>query len=332
LLTHPTLVPPDSPAPKEVTEAEWKAEYQVISGLKDMGHECTPLGLLDDLESIRALSLELEPHIAFNLTEEFGGLSQFDAHVVSYLEAVRLPYTGCNPRGLVLARDKAVAKKLLRYHGIRTPDFAVFRRHAPVKRPAELGFPLIVKSVTEEASLGISLGSVVSSDRALEERVRFVHESVGTDAFAESFIDGRELYVGVLGNHRPEFFPVWEMFFPESNGEPPRIATRRVKWDAAYRDRHGIRTGPADLPPSLRDEASAIAREAYQVLGLNGYARMDLRLSPGGQLYLIEANPNPHIGADEDFAASAAAAGIDYETLLGKILSLGLRWEPESRF
>lgn len=329
VLTHAGLIPPENPPPDQLTEAEWRAEYDVIQGLRSMGHDIAVVGISDQVGALRRAAFEFRPHVAFNLTEEFDGIGFFDQNIVSYLELMKIPYTGCNPRGLMIARDKSLAKKILSFHGISTPAFEVFPRSLPVRRPAHLVFPIIVKSVNEEASLGISQASIVLDDQKLEERVHFIHEHVGTDAIAESYVEGRELYVGVLGNIRTETFPVWEMYFPNTQGWP--IATRRVKWNASYRQKHGIYSGEAkELPADVASRVREISRKVYRVLGLNGYARMDLRLTPDGQVHVIEANPNPHIGQEEDFAQSANLSGLAYAELLWRILNLGLRWRPAS--
>lgn len=326
LLTHSSLIPPAQPSPAEIKDAEWRAEYDVVDTLRSMGHEVGVVGLSDQVGELRKAVFEFRPHVAFNLTEEFDGVGFFDQNIVSYLELLKIPYTGCNPRGLMMARDKSLAKKVLHFHGVPTPGFEVFQRGAPVKVPAHLKFPLIVKSINEEASLGISQASIVSDAEKLEDRVHFVHEHVGTDAIAETYIAGRELYVGMLGNVRMETFPVWEMVFPQSQGWP--IATRRVKWNESYREKHGIYTDEAKLAPDVVAKIKDVSRKVYRVLGLNGYARMDLRLTPDGEVHVIEANPNPHIGAQEDFAKSAERAGLSYADLLWRIVNLGLRWRP----
>ncbi len=329
LLTHSTLVPPDTATPAELDKAEWRAEWDVVSTLKSMGHEVLSVGIAGDVGAVRRAIYEFKPHIAFNLTEEFDGVGSFDQNIVSYLELLKIPYTGCNPRGLMIARDKSLAKKILSFHGIDTPPFDVYSKGAPVRVPASLEYPYIVKSINEESSLGISQASIVSDSEKLEERVHFVHEHLGTDAIVERYIEGRELYVGVLGNTRAETFPAWELFFPESQNWP--IATRNVKWNWPYRKKHGIHSGLATaLSPELTAKVRETSRKVYRLLGLNGYARMDLRLTPDGKVHVIEANPNPHIGQEEDFAQSAAKAGLSYSDLLWRIVNLGLRWRPAS--
>ncbi|MEM6757432.1 MAG: D-alanine--D-alanine ligase, partial [Planctomycetota bacterium] len=326
VLVHESLVPPDSM--EGLSDAELdpvKTEYDVTATLRNMGHDARPLGVGSDLGVINKAVDEFKPHVAFNLLEEFAGVGVFDAHVASYLEMLGLPYTGCNPRGLMLGHNKAISKMICRYHRIPVPRFHVFQLGHQVRRPKRLAFPLLVKSLTEEGSIGISQASIVRDDEQLAERVAFVHRTVQTDAIAEQYIAGREFYIGVLGNQRLQTLPLWELTFEKLRDDAPKIATARIKWDTKYRKQIGIDTGPAkDVPDPIRDEAARLAKRAFRSLQLSGYARMDLRLSDAGRLYLLEANPNPEIAYGEDLAESAHAAGIDYEALLHKVLSLGM--------
>lgn len=330
VLAHIALVPPERPRAQDWKDAEWRCEYEVIRALRDLGHDVRVIGLYDDLTVIEPTIAEHRPHIVFNLMEEFDGIGFFDQNIVSYLELVKLRYTGCNPRGMMLARDKALAKKLLAFHGLPTPPFVVYGRQQAYSRPRvpELTFPMIVKTLNEEASLGISQASVVYDEEKLAERVRWMQTKFRTDVLVESFVDGRELYVGVIGNTRIEVLPPRELVFERLPEGAPRVATRRAKWDREYRQRNGIRSQTAELSPALVDKAQELAKSAYRVLGLSGYARIDMRLTPSGELKILEANPNPHIGRDEDFAQSARKAGLGYPELLSRILSLGLRWKP----
>ena len=328
-LMHAELVPPEDVTGYDVANVEWKTEFDVVSFLRAAGHEVRPLGTGDDLRAIRTGIEEWKPHIAFNLLEHFQGIPIFDQNVVSYLELLRIPYTGCNPRGLMLARDKALSKKLLAYHRIPVPDFTVFPIGRAVRRPKRLAFPLIVKSLTLEGSTGISQASVVDDDAKLEERVRFVHQTNGTDAVVERYIEGRELYVGILGNKRLQVLPVWEMLFTKMPEEARRIATDRVKWSGAYQKKHGIKTAAAkNLPEGAERAIQRMCKRVYRTLGLSGYARIDLRMDEQGRTYVIEANPNPQLAYGEDFAESAERAGISYEALLQRIVTLGLSWRP----
>jgi D-alanine-D-alanine ligase len=203
-------------------------------------------------------------------------------------------------------------------------------RGRKARLPKRLTYPAIVKSLTQEASIGISQASVVTDDARLRERVQFIHESIKTDAIIERFIEGRELYCAMLGNQRLQVFPVWEMTFANMPEGQHRIATERVKWNAKYQAKVGIDTAEAkSLDEATTASVQHIARRTYRVLEQSGYARVDLRLAPDGRVYVLEANPNPQIARAEDFAASAAAAGLAYPALLQRILTTGLRWEPE---
>ena len=331
-LVHRHLIPPDTiEEGTDVVAAPWRTEYDVISTLRTIGHDVQALGVHDDLGEIRRLVTEWKPHIAFNLLEGFDDVTIFDQNVVSHLELLKLSYTGCNPRGLLLARDKSLSKKLLAYHRVAVPEFEVFRIGRPIRRPKRLAFPLIVKSLTQEASIGISQASVVDSDDKLKERVTFIHESIGTAAIAERYIEGRELYVAILGNQTLQALPVWELFFTNMPEGAKRIATDRVKWSVKYQKKYGIESGPAsDLPDDKRDQIQHVCKRAYRALELSGYARIDLRLDEAGNIWVLEANPNPQIARGEDFAASAQNLGLSYETVLQRIINLGMRWQPES--
>ncbi len=297
VLVHPELVPPDSlKGHSEQQINEWKTEYDVVSTLRVAGHDVRPLGVESELKPIRDAIESWKPDVAFNLLEQFHGEAVYDQNVASYLELLRVPYTGCNPRGLVLSRGKDLSKKLLIYHRIPLPAFAVFPLRRKIRRPPRLAFPLIVKSLNEDASLGIAQASVVDSDEKLAERVNFIHGSIGTAAIAEQYIEGRELYVGVLGNERLRVFPIWELGF----GSMPQ----------------GARL--------IADSIKRAAKRIYRTLDLDGYARIDFRLSADGIPYYIEANPNAEIARSEEFASAAKHDGLDYSELIQRILALGI--------
>ncbi len=327
-LVHDHLVPPEDTTGINILEADWKMEYDVIETLRELGHTVQVLGIHDDLTGIRAAAEAFKPHIVFNLMEAFADVTTFDQNVVSYLELLRLPYTGCNPRGLILARDKALSKKLLAYHRIRVPEFAVVRPGRKPVLPKRLTFPMIVKSLFFEASAGISQASVVENHEQLVRRVEFIHEKLGTAAIVEQFIDGRELYVGVLGNERLDVFPPWEMSFDKMPDNRWKIATERVKWSTQYQKKHGIMTDRARVDEAMGEQLQRLARRTYRALDLNGYARIDIRMDEEGRMFVLEANPNPNLAYGEDFAESGEVMGISYERLLERIITLGLRWEP----
>ena len=328
-LMHADLVPPEDVTGIDTTAVDWKMEFDVTVTLRNLGHEVFNLGVGDDLGIIRRAIDEQKPHVVLNLLEHFHGVPLFDSNVVSYLELLRVPYTGCNPRGLMLARDKGLSKKLLAYHRIPVPEFVVIPIGRRARRPKRMAYPLIVKSLTHEASTGISQASVVEDDAHLAERVRFIHETIGTDAIVERYIAGRELYVGIIGNQRLDVFPVWELLFTKMPDELWRIATDRVKWSRVYQQKRGIKTAAAKLPDGVADQLQHLCKRIYRTLDLSGYARIDLRMDDAGKSYVLEANPNPHLAYGEDFAESAERAGIDYSELLQRIVNLGLRWRPD---
>lgn len=328
-LMHANLVPPDDVSGFDVTIVPWKMEFDVAETLRDMKHQVVQLGVEDDLSPVRKLVKEARPDIVFNLLESFHNVGTFDQHVVSFLELLRIPYTGCNPRGLMLARDKALSKTLLDFHRIPVPEFMVVRMGRKVRRPKRLTFPLIVKSLTQEASIGISRASVVDDDERLVERVRFIHDSIGTDAIVEQYVEGRELYVGIIGNTRLEVFPVWELQFDTMPDDGRLIMTDRAKWSIKYQKKYGVMTGPAKLSTEVKARIQHVCKRVYRTLDLSGYARIDLRMDPGGRVYVLEANPNPQLAYGEDFAESAEHGGISYEALLQRIINHGLKWRPE---
>jgi len=330
-LVDKSLVPPDDMEGKDTLDKAWKTEYDVVHTLREQGHEVRVLGVGDELSPIRWAMDQFKPQIAFNLLEAFADVATFDQNVVAYLELLRLPYTGCNSRGLLLARDKGISKKILHYHRIGVADFEVFLRGRRVRRPRRLEFPLIVKSLTLDASIGISQASVVEDDEHLVERVRFIHEHLETDALVEEYIEGRELYVGVLGNDRLQLLPVWELDFSGMPEESRKIATERLKWSLTYQKKHRIVSGPAkDLPPEVLKDITAVCKRVYRNLRQSGYARIDLRLRSDGKVFVMEANPNPQLAYGEDFAESAETAGIQYGPLLERIIAHGLRWVPSA--
>jgi D-alanine-D-alanine ligase len=328
VIVHEDLVPPDSLEgipPKEILA--WRTEYDVVEALRTLGHDVQVLGVSDELLPIRTIVQGWNPHVVFNLLVEFRDVGAYQVHIVSYLELLQVRFTGCNSRGILLARDKSLAKQIFRYHRIPTPAFAVARLGEKARIPGTLRFPLMVKSVEEEASLGLSQASVVWNPDELRERVAFVHRKVATDAMIEEYVEGRELTIGVLGNDRLRTFPVWEMFFDRLPEGSLPIATARVKWDLDYQERVGVRTGPARrLPSGMAERIARSARRVYRCLGLSGCARIDMRLAPDGRLAVIEANAVPDLAEDEDFARSAAADGIAYESLIQRIVNLGMRY------
>jgi D-alanine-D-alanine ligase len=333
LMVHKTLVPPDDVS--GLTEAqidEFRTEYDVLHTLRRPGHDVRVVGIGDQLTELRETIDEWHPHVVFNLLDEFSGIISYDHYVVAYLELVRQRYTGCNPRGMMLSRDKVLTKRVLATHRVATPAFRLFPFGRRFSEPRGLAFPLFVKSATEDASLGISQASLVEDMKSLQERVQFIHEQVQSDALVEEYVDGREIYVGVLGNDRLTTLPPWEMDFGSLTEAQARIATRKVKWDRKYQAKHGIRTGKAhDLTEEQRELLARLAKRTYRALYMSGYARMDFRMRADGTIFLLEANCNPNLSRGEDLADSAKAAGMSYTALVNRIVQLGLGYMPEWR-
>lgn len=333
VLVHEDLVPPDSVEGKTDREiALWRTEFDVVQTLRRLGHDVEVLGVQSDLGAIRRAIEEHRPHVAFNLLEEFHGVAVYDQHVASYLELMKVPYTGCNPRGLMISHDKALCRKILAYHRVPGPRFQVFPMNRRTQVSKRLRYPLFVKSAVEDASYGISQASVVTDEAKLRARVDFIHESIGTDALVEEYVDGREMYVSVLGNERLQAFPVLEMDFGRMPEGSYRIASAKIKWDERYQDRVDVTVARAkELDPGVERRIRSMAKRVVRLLGMSGYARIDLRLDADGTPHLIEANANPDLAADDLFAETALLAGIPYDKLVQRIVSLGRRYRAQWR-
>lgn len=328
ILAHSNLVPPDNlKRADDPRMKEYQTEYDVRAALLKLGHEIQFVTVDDDIAPIKKAVDEWKPDIAFNLLEAFADNGALDYYIVSYLDMLGIPYTGCNPRGLLLARDKALSKKLLSYHRIHVPRFKVFAKGKKISRSAtsKLPYPMIIKSTIEQGSVGIAQASYVSNADELVERVTHVLETTEGDAIAEQYIEGRELYVTVLGNRQLQVLPIRELVFRNISDNMHRIATYNVKWNDKYRKKWGIEYQFANnLPNGTAEAVNRLAKRIYRVLDLSGYARIDLRLSDDGKLFVLEANPNAGIASDEDATLSAQRAGMNYEQFIQKLLNIGL--------
>jgi D-alanine-D-alanine ligase len=327
------LVPPDSMEGFSEEEIlNWKTEYDVCQTIHELGHDLLKLGVNDNSGVIRDALVDWKPNIVFNLLEEFHGVAVYDQHVASYLELMKQPYTGCNPRGLMLAHDKVLCKQILQYHRIPTPKFTVYELGSKIRPPKKANYPLFVKSATEDASFGLSKKSIVQTPEELVERVQFVYDEVKTDALVEEYIEGREFYVGVLGNRRAQILPIWELLMTKLPEGEPNIATAKVKWDYQHQKELGVKTEAVkDLSKELSSQINRLCRRIYKALFMTGYARMDLRVTADNRIYVLEANPNPNLSYGEDLAESAHVAGLEYNELIQKILNLGLSYRPAWR-
>jgi D-alanine-D-alanine ligase len=320
----PTTLDQDMRA--ELRTEDRKTEANVLAALRELGHETAHLAIFDNLDLLQQKLQSFAPDVIFNLADQFKNNRAFDQHIVSFLAMRGVPFTGCGATGLTFCKHKGVSKKILGYHRIHTPEFVTIARGKRIGRPRHLKFPILVKPLKEEASLGISQASFVETDAQFKERVQFIHEKYDNDAIAEEYIEGRELYVSILGNHRLQVFPIRELVFKEVPPDEPKIATYKAKWDEEYRKRWGLQNQFAKgLEPAVVAKIEQTCKRIYHILTIDGYARLDLRLTPENKLYFIEANPNPILAADEDFAQSAGKADLPYSQLIDRIIRVGLK-------
>lgn len=304
-------------------KVEAEMEYQVAGALRNKGHKVSLVGVHDDPASSMAQLRESAVDMVFNASEGFQQVDTLDFLLPALFEAGGHRYTGAPPMGLMVTRNKAMSKKILAHHGIKTPRFLTFRRGDKVPKNPDLSFPAIVKPQLTDASAGISLASIVRDVPALVDRVQFVHDKFGGPAIVEEFIEGRELYASVLGNDkRLEMLPLVELVFDKTRTKPEeRIATSAAKWDEPYRKRNGIRSVFArPLSKAARERIEETARTAYRALWLRDYARFDIRLDDDDNVWVLEANANPYLCRGHEFSEAAKKAGIPYSDLVDRIV------------
>lgn len=302
---------------------EPEMEYQIADALRRRGHEVFLVGVGDDLQYLVHFLNETRPDLVFNAAEAFHGNPSLEYLVPGVLEAEGYRYTGSPPQALLVSRNKAMSKKVLAYHDIRVPNFVTWRPGEALETPADLRYPLIVKPLQSDASVGIAQASVVQDETSLLERVTLVHERFHQPAIAEEFVDGRELYVSVIGNdERLDILPITEMVFDKRKTRTEeRIATQSAKWDEDYRARKGIRNVFArPIAASTRERIESICRTAFRALWLRDYARLDVRLAPDGEVWFLEANANPFISYGHDMANAAAKAGLGYYDFVQRLV------------
>ena len=325
LFDSPYFTPRSYDFIKEFKDLDWGAESDIYNALIANGHQVSLLGLFNDISILLEEVRENKPNIIFNAAEVFNQKSHLDKNVAGVLEMLGIPYTGASATSLLICGNKALSKEILSFHKIKVPNFYTFYRNHRVWLPKRVNLPLIVKPLYEEASRGISQASVVDSEEAMVDRVKFIHESIKDDAIVEEYIDGREFYVSVLGDKRVSVFPLREMKFGEFGEDELRIATYKAKWDSDYRQKWGIKNEFAGrLPNGLSEKVEEVCKRAYKVLNIQCYARFDIRIASDSKIYIIEANANPCLDEDDELAQSAAKAGITYNKLIQKIINLGL--------
>lgn len=305
-------------------DPDWKAEADVKRALTKLGHHVVPYGLHNNIEEFIQVVKKENPDLVFNMSEAFSGHRLLEPHIASLMEIIGVPFTGTGPMSLQLCKDKGLTKVILNYHNIKTPMFLVAKKGRKTKGLKKFKYPAFVKPLKLESSEGISQSSYVENEIQAQERIQFIHEKYNTDAIIEEFINGREVYVSLLGNEKIVAFPPRELFFKEMAESEPKFATYKSKWDAKYRKKWGIDSGwAAEMTPFLKKRIENTCKQIYRILGLQGFGRIDLRIQ-GNDIYFIEANPNPSIAKQEDYALSANKGGVKYEDLIAKIVSLSL--------
>ena len=299
---------------------------QIAGALERAGHEPRRVVVMDEVQpEIDALTAD-RPDLVFNLCESFGGKSALESNVAALLNLLGLRYTGSSPSGLIQAGDKTLTKKVLSFHGIQTAKFASVYRGS-VDWAADLQFPVIIKPPQEDASLGISQKSIVRDVRGLLEAIDGLQTEFQSAALVEQFIEGREYYVGVLGNVNARALPVIELDFSKLPPDMPKIASYEAKWGDG-----GAGTGvefagsesvfPTDVAPELLEKMQKAALDSFQALKLRDYARIDLRVTDQGEVFVIEVNPNCYLEANGEFARAAKQSGLEYDQLVAQIVEL----------
>jgi D-alanine-D-alanine ligase len=301
------------------------AESNILASLQHLGHEVVPMAVFDNVPDVVDRIKSFAPDVVFNQCESFHDNRALEPNIPALLDLMKIRYTGSGPDGLLLCKDKALAKELLAHHRVRVPRFVVSHHKSPLRRLQHFGYPAFVKPVGQDSSDGIAKASFVRDEKEAIERLRFLHQKFNSDAMIEEFIEGRELYVSILGNHRCVVFPPREIFFENVPDDEPKFATSHAKWNDAYRKRWGITNGPAaELPEAAAKNLRKVARNVYTFLRIRGFGRIDLRLSSRNEVVVIEANPNPSLAAEDDFAQSANAEGLTYDALIQEILNAAL--------
>ena len=309
------------------SENENSKEYdqvvpQVARTLRRLGHRVSVLGVHGDVKRLIAGLSRRKPELVFNLMEMFGDNVFGDIPVTGLLDLLGLRYTGSGPGELYLSQDKGLTKKLLAFEDILYPRYAVFSRQAAFETGGNLRMPLFVKPLRSDASLGIGGKSLVHDAVALMERVAAIHKELEDSALAEEYIDGREFYVGVLGNSQPKALPPVEVDFTGFPEGVPKVMDSKAKWDERSKEYKGTKSVIATLPDELRAKLQKVAVDAYRALRVKDYGRVDLRLTETGEIYVLEVNASCYLEKSSEFAMAAAASGLDYPRLIERIVNL----------
>jgi D-alanine-D-alanine ligase len=304
---------------------EFSEDYKVFKVIQSLGHEVVPFAIFDNLGALFSLLTTEKYTLIFHQAETYRADRAHESHLAAFYQLVGIPHTGASSEILALCSDKSLAKKILSHHRIRTPFFETFGDSYSMGRIELFPFPGIVKPLNLEGSEGISQMSFVSTPQEAIERAQWIRSKLGVDAIFEEYIDGRELYVALLGGKRPASLPIREHFFGDIADKEPKIATYNAKWNDDYRKKWGIKNGFAkNLSPALESKIQSTAKRICRILGIHTFARIDFRMKSDETLYFIEANPNPCLYADDELAMSAIKAGITYSDLIEKIINEAL--------
>ena len=307
----------------------WESEFSVFAALEKLGWEPVLIGIYDDIFRLTRDLRRIDPEFIFNMSEAFQGRRDLAAQLAGLLELLKIPYTGAQSFSLGLCQDKNLSKKIMAHHHIRVPRWVTSHAKQPLRGLKTFAYPAFVKPAREEASEGISRESFVENEKDCLDRVRYLHERYRSDVVIEEFISGRELYASCLGEMRPKVFPIRELTFRQFPEDVPKFATFKTKWDEEYRKKWGIRNEFArNLSEDIQSKIEKTVKKAFSVLELSGFARFDLRLSETGEVVLLEANPNPSLGADDDFVLSAQKGGMDFISTIEKIVQITLDKPP----
>ena len=305
---------------------------QVARTLRRLGHRVSVLGVHGDVKRLIAGLSRRKPDLVFNLMEMFGDNVFGDIPVTGLLELLGLRYTGSGPGELYLSQDKGLTKKLLAFEDILYPRYAIFSRQATFETGGNLRMPLFVKPLRSDASLGIGGKSLVHDAAALMERVAAINKELEDSALAEEYIDGREFYVGVLGNAQPKALAPIEVDFTGFPEGVPKVMDSKAKWDERSKEYKGTKSVVATLPDELRARLQKVAVDAYRALRVKDYGRVDLRLTETGDIYVLEVNDSCYLEKASEFAMAAAASGMDYPRLIERIVNLAAeRFEKKRR-
>jgi D-alanine-D-alanine ligase len=297
---------------------------QVAAALKKNKHKVSILAIHGDVNKLRTGLLRRKPELVFNLMETFGSNQLGAVGVVGLLDLLGVPYTGGGPGEFYIQEDKGLTKKLLSFDGIKYPEFAVFSQDAELETGGHLHMPLFVKPLRMDASIGISRKSLVHSTKEMIERVTNIHKTVHDAALVEEYIEGREFYVGVLGNQEPQAFPAIEMDFSGMPEGMAHVLDSKAKWDEKSAEYKGTKAVLADIPDEVHARLQKVAVDAYRALRVRDYGRIDMRLTPTGEVYVIEVNASCYLEQTGEFAVSAEAGGVDYPTLINRIAELAV--------